>query len=316
MKLRTTGRRAGVTLAEMLVVIAIIALLMGLLIPAVVKVSEAGARAETNARLMTTSSVISTFNNDQRFGQVKYIPAGRVDLNPSSLTFQQVVGPFRVRNTYPAAGTATTGEPDVNSFEAQYIIRVFGVRPTQTSNGPAIDNLGNPNLRGDLDANQTLLFFLGGITTPDAQGNLAFNGFSNDTQKPFTPAVQGEERKSVGLEMSRKRYEVSQVNGFARLIDGYGRPFAYFVAYNAKPGKYGGWNKPLHDEYGLGLVQPYQHGGKYVNETGFQLISAGRDADKLPQGGFGVSGDWAKVDINGEDDLANFSKSTLAAGPQ
>jgi prepilin-type N-terminal cleavage/methylation domain-containing protein len=310
--------RAGFTLIELLVVIAIIAVIMGLLLAAVMQVLGTGPKADTIARLTNTGSAIGTFKAER---QAKYIPAGSVDINPTlssgaaNPTYGQVVGKFRLRNSY----TATT-TPDLNSFEAQYIASVFGSRVN-------LANLGNTNtFGGDLDANQTLLFFLNGIQTPDGQGNTAFTGFSSNSQQPFITASvgAGESRKGPYLELNRKRYEVDTTNNFARLLDAYGSPFAYFVAYNGKPGVYDQNAAGLiANTYANGTALPYKNGGRYVNESGWQLISAGKDKTfkdptLVTPPTFFL--DWSNLDQNkvgdSRDNLANFSTTFLSAGPK
>ena len=57
-------------------------------------------------------------------------------------------------------------------------------------------------------------------------------------------------------------------------------------------------------------VTPYKSGGKYVNESGFQIISAGKDQM------FGA-GDALLPAVGtpgGDDDQANFSRSVLGGG--
>lgn len=335
---RSGHRRAGFTLIELLVVISIIAVLMGLLLAGVMQVLGTGPKADTIARLTAINSAIGTFKSER---SAKYIPAGSVDVNPASPTYGRVIGQFRLRNAYTMVTT-----PNSDSFEAQYIAQTFGSRVN-------LSNLGNSAFPGDnntapimLDANQTLLFFLNGIQAPDGQGNTGFTGFSSNPQAPFAPAIVpppagGESRKGPYLELTRKRYEVDATNNFARLIDAYGTPFAYFVAYNGKPGFYdlmpptsaAQRNGFVANTYMIGTtVQtalPYKNGGKYVSESGWQLISAGKDkvfkdptlVDPPPVGPTAPYFlDWSNLDSNkagdSRDNLASFTTTILGAGPK
>ncbi len=295
-------QRPAMTLIELLVVITIIAAVAGLMIGGVMRVMGQRRVTETAARMAAITNAINTFKSSPSFGQVRYIPAGR-PLPGGGW------GPFRLRNEYPAPQSNDPNELNYNCFEAQYLQQVFG-------GGSRLNfaNLGYPGLSGDLDANQTLTFFLTGILETDGQGNANFTGFSTHPQQPFKPrATPSETRRGPLLDMGGSRkYRID--NGFARLIDGYnvfadgfGTPFAYFTAVDGKPNRnYGGYNLPAI----YGAVQPYGSGGQFENPSGFQLISAGKD------GLFGSTGNWRAVDPAGQDDQANFSTALLGRGPQ
>jgi prepilin-type N-terminal cleavage/methylation domain-containing protein len=297
---RNAHRRAGVTLIELLVVIGIIATLMSLILAAVGKVRDAGVRAETTARISATNSAIGTFKGSQSFGQVKYIPPGRLDTTTTPPTWQA----FRLRNQY--ATPAGPGEPDQFSFEAQYLQQVFGGgRGLDLTDLGYRDASGQPNLAVNLDANQTLTFFLAGI--PEVVGtNAVFTGFSTNPQRPFIRrATTDETRKGPILDLGGRQKYVIEANGFASIIDAYGRgtQFAYFSAYDGQQNKYyGGYNPKF-------AVTAYSRNGQFENPSGFQLISAGKD------GIFGATGNWVALDVFGADDQANFSPALLASGP-
>jgi hypothetical protein len=273
----------------------------------VTKVRDVGPRTDTISRISAASSAIGTFKSGTVFNKVNYIPPGRVIVDNSTTPPSYTWTTFRLRDTY----TQTT-TPSINDFEAQYIIALFGVRPTlNVSNQPEILTLGNPGMTADLDANQTLTFFLTGMPIVSAAGDTAaFTGFSMNSQRPFTPRAQADEtRKGPILDPGNGKYRID--SGVASLIDAYGTPLAYFAAYDGQANKYyGGCNTRAE----FNGVQPYSSvtgsQRQYQNASGFQLISAGKNKT------FGTSGDWNNVGQIGEDDLANFSSSQLGAGPQ
>jgi prepilin-type N-terminal cleavage/methylation domain-containing protein len=310
---RNTHRREGFSLVEILVVVTIIAILVSLLVSVAMKAIGVGPKADTGARISVIGNAIGTFKGNQSFGQVNYIPAGRME-NGQWL-------PFRLRNQYANPTSAT--DPGPNSFEAQYLQQVFG-----GGRGLNLNDLGHSNksLSADLDANQTLTFFLGGI--PEISGQVVlFTGFSSNPQAPFTQSGvnPGEIRRGPLLDLggTKPKYLVDPTNGFPRMIDGYGNPFAYFTSYDGKPPRagfpYGGWGngnftstKPGGP---MGNVIPYSRTvgtvTQFENPSGFQLISAGKD------GVFGTTGDWTSVTgTPGEDDQANFTDRLLGAGPR
>lgn len=307
--LRRSGhKRAGFTLIEMLVVVSIIVVLISLLLPAVMKVSEAADRAENRARLLAINTAMNTMKGNSAFGKPTYIPAGSYDVATKAS------GPFRLRNSYSAPGGA---QPDVYSFEARYLIAMFNIQPDATG---AITDLGYPNLSADLDANQTLTFFLGGIPYTDANGTI-LTGFSTNSQKPFAPRLDSSNnldptipRKTSGIDLGggtnkKPKYTLAPINGvqFARLVDPYGTPYAYFVAYNGQANKYFGHNT----DAGFGGVQAYRSGPNatdpYENASGYQLISAGKNRE------FGATGNMRDIRRVGEDDFTNIIEKTLGS---
>ena len=196
-------------------------------------------------------------------------------------------GTFHLRTSYP------TG----NERELDLLKRMF----------PQMDLSDNglpPDAQADLNPNQALLFLLTGGTP------LNYQGFSNNPKRPFTRPAAGEIRKGPWLQVTPKMIQEAS-NGHAELVDPWGTPYIVFAAKKGKPNKY---DVDMHEnpqEWPLGYVTvtPYQYGGKYLNENGFQLISAGRNR-RFGRGGT----DFPATTPDGDDDQANFSRSILGVG--
>ena len=196
-------------------------------------------------------------------------------------------GTFHLRTSYP------TGK----ERELDLLKRMFPQMDLSDNGLPR-------SAEADLNPNQALLFLLTGGTP------LNYQGFSNNPKRPFTPPTAGEIRKGPWLQVTPKMIQVAS-NGHAELVDPWGTPYIVFAATEGKPNKY---RFDMHrnlQEWPLGYVtvRPYQYGGKYLNENGFQLISAGRNR-RFGRGGT----DFPATTPDGDDDQANFSRSILGVG--
>ncbi|MBA4189717.1 MAG: hypothetical protein C0467_17160 [Planctomycetaceae bacterium] len=188
--------------------------------------------------------------------------------NDLKLSYIPAGGNFRIKSSY----AATDAELDV-------LLRAF-----PNMNLSATGYAG-PTLT--LDGNQTLCFFLtgGGVTN--------FTGFSNNPTSPFSGG--GTTRKGPWLEPNTKLFGAG-TGGQPWLVDVYGMPYAYFAAVDGKAGGYTGQT--------YGTCSPYTSGGRIMNESGFQIISSGRDK------AFGAGGALPATGA-AEDNQSNFSSYVL-----
>ena len=186
---------------------------------------------------------------------------------------QVSTGGFKIKSSYYLGPPVTVQPADP---ELDFLLRAF---PNMNVNAT-----GYTGVDLTLDANQTLCFFLtGGVVTN-------FTGFSNNPTQPF--AAGGTTRKGPWLEPNMKMYD--QATG--RILDVYGTPYAYFAAVGGKQNNYGAQT--------FGTLTPYTSAGRVMNESGFQIISAGRDKAFGTGGALPASG-------AGEDNQSNFSKFLL-----
>jgi prepilin-type N-terminal cleavage/methylation domain-containing protein len=227
-----------------------------------------------------------------------------VSLTLAGVQRVRVLGPqtenaARIQQIHAAVGSCK------NELKLDYIPSGGGFRVRQAygMSDPELDILlrafPNMNLSATgytgvdltLDTNQTLCFFLTGGTVTN------FTGFSTNPTQPFSKV--GTTRKGPWLEPNMKMYD--QAAG--RILDVYGTPYAYFASVGGKPNNYGTQSYPTATG-----AKPYTSGGRLINESGFQIISAGRDKTFGTGAGTTIP---APATGAGEDDQANFSKYLL-----
>jgi prepilin-type N-terminal cleavage/methylation domain-containing protein len=293
--------RLGFTLVELLVVMAIIAILVSLTAAAVMKILA--KRPEVLRR-----SEISQLGPDISQFKAKF----NVDYMPSR---------FALRSNITQYSQPANPNPDKLDVDSLSLLRkMFGDRVGFDASGNVIplawggyDVTGPTPLpltipdgqRVILTGDQCLVFFLGGITSVSS-GNpptVDCQGFSSAQRNP---TALGGDRIPPFFKFVQKRL-VKGANGFYSYNDPYGVPYAYFSAYLGVGTSY---NRYGSSDCSNLNVSPYSTAtGKYYNEKSFQIISAG------PDQAFGPGGKWTPGAVSGPtaDDMSNFSETVLGA---
>jgi prepilin-type N-terminal cleavage/methylation domain-containing protein len=304
-------RRSGFTLIEILVVIAIIAILASLILGAVVALRGKGPEAQTVNEIRQISLAMSKFASEHG----NFYPPNRLRLCGH-------------RNKYTLVPTPGNANLDTQSIE--FLSKLFPNMGTQWSGGGiAWDGTANANIDVILEGDQVLVFVLGGIPDPAGAGKPP-QGFSVNPNNPATAA--GDRKKSITFEASRivllhGNNFPSYLDGFARDLPaaapspgkGFKQPYVYFGSMT-KTKKENGYDPTPSGPPGTS-VSPYVQNAtapvKYWNSSTFQLISAG------PDGVFGGGGTvtlaplvqkaWPGYTPAGTmDDYSNFNSSRLS----
>ena len=287
-------RRSAYTFVELLVVVAIIAILVSLTAAAVFKALAKGPEAQARNDISQLALAVTTFEGDFK---VPYLP--------SRLRLYKRISPpsYNMNNAY-----------EVDSF--QYLVQMWPrLRGRPYTQGDRVrfywvdwDGTGNPPVNSDpavdLEGEQCLVFFLGGIpargATPGTQG------FSTDEFDPSQPpAAAAAPRKGPYFEFKPNRLQAWNNTPFYAYLDAFGQaPYAYFSSYKTASGY-----ERYHAAFGtsdcgsLG-VSPYADllpnppsyaapPPRYLNPSTFQIVSAGADgvfgrgSCQLPKGGAG-----------------------------
>jgi prepilin-type N-terminal cleavage/methylation domain-containing protein len=302
--------RPGFTLVELMIVIAIIAVLAALTTAGVGRVREMGRRTQAMNDISQLSTAASAFKNKYGFLPPSTFTAptqvNRADTNYILLTRMFRAWPAANRDTL-ADGTTLASLPGYQAITFR-TVNIGGIQ---------------------LDGNQTMAFFLGG---PNQQGFAP--------QGPYTPT--GNTKVQPFFDFQEARF-VTGPNGVPWYSDPWGNPYAFFSCGSGDsyatmmsatvPLQFpltaaAGGPGTLTNSKGVNtntFVTPYRSGSRWVNPGGVQIISAGSNgsARSSPMG-FGPGsivfsgtstsnvewtpgvGQWGP-EMPGEDDLANFN---------
>lgn len=229
---------SGFTLVELLVVIVILALLIGMLVPAIQgavrKTREAGCVADINLIAQALASFKAKFN----------------DYPPSRIVLVEN-GNFSVNNL--------SGNPTLKALQARSItyLRKFWPRVVINTADAAVTTIpggwydfdGDGNNNGAspymLTGSQCLTFFLGGIPQFSPGAGWAMTGFGKNPANPFQNATVTTNRTAPFMEFQGSRLVIDPTNavpppnGFPGYLDNLGsysdqnEPplYAYFSSY-------------------------------------------------------------------------------------
>jgi len=254
----SSRRRAGFTLVEALVVVAILAILFGMTTAAVMRALITAEDARVSIEIKQFEAGLAAAK--KHFG---------VEQLPSAIR-------LRKNNWYDLTPTGPNYILEKRSKE--YLAQMFPRMLFATTNDSVkrVDwnKTGNTNVNQPLDLGpaETLVFFLGGL-----------NGTEGWSPNPLDPVIGAGTRVAPFFEFNSDRMSVGQ-SGFPVYRDPYnpGRPYLYFTSYRS------GNDYSEYDLYkgGGDLVRAFADPStynsttqqfKFINPNSFQIISAGRD---------------------------------------
>ncbi len=273
--------REGFTLIELMITISIIALLIGLIVPAYHSVQQKARKAEVTVDIKSLSGALAAF-------KARYL-----GFPPSSITIHST-----------AAGW--NGDP----HSKRWVKKFWPQFNFNGSGGLGLTSGSSETLNGA----ECLVFFLGGVSRKTGN-DFEMLGFSNNPAAPFSKT--GTSRVNPFIEFKVSRLIDADNDGFPEYLDplpGQTQPYLYFSAYE---GAGGGYKTAEVTFAGMTDVYRQTHNANSPawNSKTYQIISPGFDATYGEGGHFGE--DDADADLSGtregeRDNITNFSGGTLA----
>lgn len=311
-------RRNAFTLVEMLVVIAIIAILIGIILPAVHMTRRTAQRTKIANEIAQLSMGVA---NAKSTMNARYVPSASYIWSYYDLT------------PPPAQPQA---QYDFNQAALGDLRQFFGARfGVPDPNNPYIIRTNLPNW-GSINGGQCLVFYLGGYR----DGNFT-TGFGDNSANPFytRPPNGAPMVPKTFFDFATNRLWYPPTGGPPVLMDPAGvpgsltrgTPYFYMTSQrgNDYADNYRQLNKPglctfpsgyytnfvsgetVMVQYSLTMDPLVDSTGKFANPDGWQIISAGMDG--MP----GIGGVWRPGQGNygsgapGGDDLSNFKTGGL-----
>ncbi len=301
--------RRGLSLVELLVIVAILTLLMALVLVSSMRVWNRVTEARTRSEISRLQDACEAFKH--RYGRY-----------PPSMIVLQEKGGYPQPGIYHGpggSGSVTVTERDADSArELRELFPGIDLDLYTNSAGREWHDWNGNGAPDDesytLFGYQCLVFFLGGIPKrEESQGSIAFTGFNADKAYP-TRGSPGTTRDGPFFQFDPKRISVGSfptpthvrarsLASFPMYVDPYGTPYAYSRPGNVLGLEVGevaiGYNQS-HNEF-IPRVKPddieqtataYHHPRtnprvriEWYNSSRFQIVSAGRD--KRFGGGYG-----------------------------
>ncbi len=184
----TTRRRSGFTLVELLVVITILAILIGLLIPAVAAAIRRANAAAVQAEINQMAQALSDFKS--KFGDY---PPSRIAVDESGVFL--VSASTAASSTYADVTVGQLFQRGLTAFR-KFWPRMQMVTSAPSSpgtllwydfNGDNINQSASNNLNPYIiQGNEALVFWLGGVPNPQSAG---MTGWSKNPTNPFQNVV-------------------------------------------------------------------------------------------------------------------------------
>lgn len=299
------GARAGFTLIELMVVIAIIAILVALTAAAVFGLFVKGGEAVDRATIAEIHAAVKEFSNKHGF-----YPPSRLFLANSRALYAS-----------PPAGVPK----QLADASLEYLFRMF---PYMNKDLAGIDWSGGVGMPASgwvlLQGDQCLVFFLGGMP---ASAN-AVQGFSMDNKT--NPTARGGQRISFfQFPAGKLKSPPGRSNPFLVCYNAHdNQPYAYFSAYSGTGGRennyhlFAGTTAPAVSDCASLGVWPYAEAvsplRRYLNPGSCQIVSAGPDGKFAPGTNLTLTAPatWTPtiagtIAREGQDDLSNFHDKRL-----